>query len=152
MSDSVKFCQTKGDLYLLLGEKGIGYKYFDSARFVCENRVQSEPDNATYRMDLATAYAGLGRKEDAIREGELAVDLMPVSKDALEGTNMLNLMAIVYTMTGDYDKAIDLLEYLLENPSMLQAAVLRLHPQWDPLRDNPRFRALLEKYGKLYKS
>ena len=81
-----------------------------------------------------------------------SLQLMPVSKDALKGTSLLNSLAIVYTMTGDYDKAIDLLEYLLENPSMLQAAVLRLHPQWDPLRDNPRFRALLEKYGKLYKS
>jgi serine/threonine-protein kinase len=84
-------------------------------------------------------------KEAAVREGQMAVDLMPISRDA-GATSYLRGLAQIHTMVGEYDAAIDLLHYLLSIPSWVSVQDLRLHPMWDPLRDHPRFQALLEEY------
>jgi hypothetical protein len=76
----------------------------------------------------------------------MAVDLMPMSKDAVLASNPLRGLAQIHTMVGDHDAAIDLLDYLLSIPSWVSVPSLRLNPTWGPLRDNPRFQALLEKY------
>jgi serine/threonine-protein kinase len=85
-------------------------------------------------------------KEAAVREGQMAVDLMPISRDAFAAPTYLRGLAQIHTMVGDYDAAIDLLDYLLSIPSWVSVPALRLHPMWDPLRDHPRFQALLETY------
>ena len=71
---------------------------------------------------------------------------MPVSDDALRGTRFVTGRAVVYTLVGEHDAAIDQIEYLLSIPSLVNVGWLRVHPWWDPLRDHPRFQALLEKY------
>jgi tetratricopeptide (TPR) repeat protein len=90
------------------------------------------------------ALAGLGRKNEAISEGKRAVELLPVSKDAVWGPHRLETLAVIYTLTGEQDAAIDQLEYLLSIPARFSAEMLRLDPLWDPLRNHPRFKKLLK--------
>ena len=82
--------------------------------------------------------------EEAIREGKLAVELLAVSKDAVRGTHRIEDLARIYVMIGEYDKAIDQLEFLLSIPSRISIPMLGLDPTWDPLRDMPRFQRLLK--------
>jgi serine/threonine-protein kinase len=81
-----------------------------------------------------------------MRAGEHAVELMPISKDALDGTDQAIELAKIYSRVGEVDKALDLIDELLSIPSWLSVRLLRLDPVWDPLRNHPRFQALLEKY------
>jgi serine/threonine-protein kinase len=117
--------------------------YHDSTRSIVETRIRERPDDERYRSALGIAYAGLGRKEEAIREGELAVELLPMSKEAFRGAYRVEDLARIYTMVGEYDAAIDQLEILLAVPSPMSVPMLRLEPTWNPLRDHPRFQALL---------
>jgi len=146
-NDSTDFYLSKAEIHGFLDESELSRVYYDSARVVCEGRLKAQPDDASTHMNLAQAYAGLGRKQDAIREGKKAAELLPVSEDALIGTWIISTLATVYMMVGEYDLAIDQLEYLLSIPSFLQVEELRTHPTWDPLRNHPRFKALLAKYG-----
>jgi serine/threonine-protein kinase len=93
---------------------------------------------------LALAYAGLGRKDDAIRLAKKALTKDPLETDAFLGTFRIQMAALVFVRTGLYGDAIDQLEVLLSVPSETSRALLRIDPAWDPLRDNPRFQKLLE--------
>jgi len=122
--------------------------FLDSARVVLERDLQGEGrffegNHST----LGFVYAYLGRKEEAIRAGERAVELLPISKDAFLGASYVHRLAEIYTIVGEYETAIDQLEILFSVPSRISAHALRLDPMWDPLRDNPRFQRLLEKYS-----
>ncbi len=138
--------QRYAQIYGLMGDSERERAYFDSTRSMLEIKVQQFPDDARFRSALGIAYAGLGRKEDAIREGELAVELLPMSKEAFRGAYRAEDLARIYTMVGEHDAAIDRLESLLAVPSITAVPGLRIDPIWDPLRDNPRFQALLAKY------
>ena len=113
---------------------------------VLEQKVILRPESARYRVLLALAYAGLGRNEDAVREGQLAVELLPPSRDSYTGPDWIAYLALIYAKVGEHDAAIEQLEYLLSVPAFMSVSWLRLDPAWDPLRDHPRFQALLEKY------
>ncbi|HEV7123701.1 MAG TPA: winged helix-turn-helix domain-containing protein [Rhodanobacter sp.] len=106
------------------------------------------PDDADLHLALGFADAGLGRKPEGVAEGERAVALMPVSKDALTGPDMLAWQAQLYVRVGQPDKAIALIGRVLSMPTgdIQSSAMLRLDPVWDPLRGDPRFKALLLKY------
>jgi serine/threonine-protein kinase len=130
-----------------MGNRQLEQAYYDSARGIVETRIREHPDDPRYRSALGIAYAGLGRKDDAIREGELAVELLPMSKEAWRGAWRVEDLARIYTMVGEYDAAIDQLEILLAVPSNTAVPMLRIDPTWDPLRGHPRFQRLLDKYG-----
>ena len=144
--DSVKFYTQRAYIYRLMGDSGLSRAYYDSALIICEERVRTDPEVALLHADLAQACAGVGQKHRAVQEGELAAELLPISKDELQGSNILESLATVYIMVGEYDLAIDQLDYLLSHPSRVQIEGVRSHPVYDPLRDHPRFQALLEKY------
>ena len=146
-ADSTDFYLSRASIYGFLDETDSSRAYYDLARIACERAVGANPDVASKHMALAQAYAGLGRKQDAIREGKKAAELLPIAKDALSGTDILQGLAEVYTTVGEYDLAIDELEYLLSIPSGVHVENLRRHPIWDHLRHLPRFQKLLEKYG-----
>jgi serine/threonine protein kinase/tetratricopeptide (TPR) repeat protein len=119
----------------------------DSARVILERVPQRGVQIISFRsIQLGLVYAYLGRKEDAIREGEKAVELLPISKDAFEGPSGMISLAEIYTIVGEYEAAIDQLEVLLSTPCEFSAQEIRLDPIWDPLRDHPRFKRLLDKY------
>jgi len=143
-SDTRKRYGDKALLHSKLGHTEIAYSYFDSLRIEAEDDLSKGPENygALYRLGLA--YAGLGRKVEAIEKGLEAVELLPLSKDALSGTERLEDLARIYTMVGEYDKAIDQLELLLSIPSWMTEQSLKLDSQWDPLREHPRFIKLIE--------
>lgn len=135
----------KAKTYKLMSEPRLAQIYYDSLRIKCENALRTQPNNASVRSYLGLAYAGLGRKEEAIREGKKAVELLPLSKDAVKGTYLLKNLAEIYTMVGEYDAAIEQLQYLLSIPSDLSGPYLRLDPTWTPLRSHPRFQKLLAR-------
>ncbi len=137
-----------GSMYQLLGDSLNALRAFDSARVFLESHNDELCQYYGFHSALGIAYAGLGRKEEAIREGRMALDVTPITKDAIVGSELTRDMAKIYTMVGEYDLAIDLLEQLLNIPNIpVSITMLRLHPDWDPLRDHPRFKALISTYS-----
>jgi len=124
------------------GDRAGARSLYESARAQLEREVQEHPDDSRYRPSLGRAYAGLGRKQDAIREGERAVELLPLSRDAFDGSTILEDLAGIYAQVGETDKAIEIIDKLLNIPSYLSPALLRIDPKWAPLRADPRFRKL----------
>jgi serine/threonine protein kinase/tetratricopeptide (TPR) repeat protein len=131
-------------MYMKNNEK-LARDYFEEARIILEASKTEQPEDARFRSSLGITYAGLGRQQDAIREGELAVELSPVSKDAMKGPHRLEDLARIYVMVGNFDAAIKKIEDLLSMPSELSIALLRLDPAWEPLRNHPRFQRLIEQ-------
>jgi len=119
----------------------------DLARVALEKIVSEHPDDPRYRSALGQANAYLGRKEDAIREGNQAVSICPVSKDAMAGPQYVFDLARIYVIVGEYQSAIEKLDYLMSIPAgdIISAVSLRKDPTWDPLRDEPSFIELLRK-------
>ncbi|PYI73803.1 MAG: hypothetical protein DMF08_02355 [Verrucomicrobia bacterium] len=101
--------------------------------------LTEQPDYPEGLCVLGMADAALGHKEDAIREGRRAVELMPVSKDAIRGPLLIQYLAVIYAWTGEKDLAFEQLSLVARIPSHLSYGHLRLHPYWDPLRGDPRF-------------
>ncbi len=119
-------------------------EYFEDALRLLTDKLKEDPNYPWVRSALGITYAGLGRKEDAIREGKLAVELLPVSRDAMSGPDQVEGLAQIYVMVHEYVLAIKKLDELLSMPSGLSKALLRLDPAWGPLRDYPSFRKLVE--------
>jgi predicted Zn-dependent protease len=110
---------------------------------ILEDAVRERPDSVDLRVWLAQAYAGLGRKADALREADRVVELSPVSREAVTGTARVLFVAEAYTTAGEHETALDLLESLASLPSWMSYGYLRFEPALDPLRDDPRFQKLL---------
>jgi tetratricopeptide (TPR) repeat protein len=118
-----------------------------AAAAILERQIEADPQEPRYHSELGVALAGLGRTEEAIREGRRAVELLPIARDALWGRAFLENLALIYMRTGQPDAALDQLETLLPLAGPLTPAWLRLDPAWDPVRDHPRFIRLLEGMG-----
>ncbi len=136
----------RGLIYELMGQPDQARAHYIKARTLLEKKVHEWPDDARMHAELGEVYAHLGLKDEAIREGETASDLIPVSRDAMIGPDYLARLAEIHTIVGDYDAAIDKLEYLLEIPGGVHIGELKINPIWIPLRDHSRFQALLDKY------
>ena len=119
--------------------------YYDSARIVLEPFVRQQPNSGFGHMGLGIAYAGLGRKDQAIREGRLGVRVLPISLDHMSGPLVVSRLAEIYVKVGENDAAIDQLGIALAAPGDINVTVpsVRIDPIWTPLRGNPRFEALL---------
>ena len=131
-------------VHRLLGSSELARASFETARDRLEKELREKPDDYELHSLLGISYAGLGRKEEAIREGKRAVELLPVSKDALWGPEVIDDLAFVYALVGEQNAAIDQIEYLLTIPSGISVPLLRISPRYDPLRNHPRFKKLLE--------
>lgn len=135
----------RGRLWTLRGSPSKARASYDSARVVLERRIRLQPEDERFHSALGIAYAGLGRSEDAMREGKKGVAMLPIEKEAWRGTLRLCDLAQIYAMTGNQDKAIDLLERLLSIPSELSATYIRLDPTWNSLRGNKRFEEIIKR-------
>jgi len=117
---------------------------FTSARRELEKIVHDQPDYAAALCAIGVVDAALGNKEDAIREGHRAIELIPVSKNAIDGARMIQYLAVIYAWTGNKDDAIERLTEAVKLPgSHVTYGNLRLNPLWDPLRGDPRFEAII---------
>ena len=141
--DTSEFLVWRADWARRRGDQTRSLTYADSARAILERRVAADPAETRTRMLLALAYAQLGRKGDALREATRAAGMLPVSRDAWDGTDLQEDLAYVETLVGEHDAAIRRLAYLLTIPSELSVPFLRADPMWDPLRGNPAFQRLL---------
>ena len=131
-------------IYYLTNEPSLMNAQADSARIVLEREVRDHPGDPRYHAALGLAYVYSGLKEDAIREGNRAVEIYPVSKDALGGPSYVAQLAQIYAMVGEHEAAIDKLAYLLSIPNdAVSVSLLKIDPTWNALRDHPRFKALL---------
>jgi TolB-like protein/Flp pilus assembly protein TadD len=136
----------EGAIYTFLNDKEKALSAFERARSVAEKALREGPDDASRHVTLGLILAGLGEKELAIAEGKRAVDLLPESQDALDGPKMTVALAQIYAWTGESDQALQLLDRSLSTPNGVTVPFLRLDPIWEPLRSDPRFKALIDKY------
>jgi eukaryotic-like serine/threonine-protein kinase len=132
-------------LYRYMKRDDKAFEYFEKAKDFLEQKIQEGQTDPAIHNSLGVAYAGLGRKEEAIREAERAAKMLPVSKDAFMGSNYVKDLAAVYAMTGEHDKALDQIEYLLSHPAAFSVWILKLNPEFDSLRNHPRYLKLISK-------
>ena len=121
---------------------------FLKAKTVVKAQLKQSPDDAKIHAQSAKVLACLGEKEAALVEGQRAMELLPETKDAFIGPQITAAVAEVHAILGDNAHAIDILEGLLSRPSWVAVEGLKVDPVWDPLRNDPRFRELLNKYGR----
>ncbi len=127
------------------GETGLAVKYYNEAVAILEKNVAEVPNDPRYHSALGIALAGIGKKEEAISEGLRAVELLPVSKDAMYGLGVLQDLAIVYTMTGESELAVKTLDKLLSIPSWFTPVWINWNISFAPLRSDPGYKRLMEK-------
>jgi len=133
-------------VYEWLGESEKAASAYEISRGLLEAEVAASPEDPRLRSSLGLAYAALGRKEDAIREGVRATELLTRSDDGFYYLPYVIDLAHIYTLLGEDDLALEQIEYLLTNPSWISVPWLEMDPRWSPLRDNPRFQALLQQH------
>ncbi len=129
--------------YGLRGETANVKKYAEEAVKAFAEQVQEAPDDAGRRVSLALSLAYLGREEEALREGERGEALAPVSQQARTGPYYQHQLVRIAILVGEPEKAIDRLEALLKIPYYLSPRWLKIDPNFDPLRSNPRFQKLV---------
>jgi TolB-like protein/Tfp pilus assembly protein PilF len=137
----------EGICYFFMNDKAKAREAMERARVFVEQQVRENPNDAPHHAQLGLILAALGRKEDAIREGKRATELLPESKDAFDGPSMTIQLAQIYTWTDETDQALQLVEHSLNTPAGITAPLLKLDPVWDPIRKDPRFQALIDKYS-----
>ena len=137
----------EGAIYRYQDDKMKAQAAFEHARTVAEQLVGDAPHDPGRHAALGIILAGLNRKEDAINEGKKAVELLPESEDAVDGPKATAALAQIYAWVGEHDEAFRLLDHLLAVPNGLTMPFLKLDPVWDPLRSDPRFQALIDKYA-----
>jgi TolB-like protein/Flp pilus assembly protein TadD len=138
----------EGEIYRLQGDEVKARTALERARVVSEQLLREAPDDPARHGQHGLILAALGQKQEAIAEGKRAVELLPESQDAYDGPQATTALAQIYAETGEFDEAFRLLDHLLAIPTHgLTVPMLKLDPAWDPLRKDPRFQSLLDKYG-----
>ena len=140
------FCE--GMAARVSGDNEAAMSAFADAREEMEAVLKKQPDYPEAISVLGMIDAGLGRKDDAIREGRRAVELLPVTKDVMTGPELLRNLALIYAWTGEKDLALDQIAAALQGPDHITYGQLRLYPWWDAIRGDPRFDKLVEEAKK----
>jgi len=140
------FCEGLADR--VFGDNQAAMNAFTTAREEMETVLKKQPNYPEALSALGMIDAGLGRKEDAIREGRRAVELLPVTKDVMTGSELLRNLALIYAWTGEKQLALDQIAAALQGPGHITYGQLRLHPWWDAIRDDPRFEKLIAEARK----
>jgi tetratricopeptide (TPR) repeat protein len=135
-----------GFAYALLQNSLRACVSFEDARVLLESEIEENPKDPRLHSALGLAWAGIGSKDDAIREGKRGVELYPVTKDALLGPHRIFDLAIIYAMVGESDAALDQLVHLLSIPSPYSMPLFQLDPRLKSLHDHQRFAYLREQH------
>ncbi len=146
--DSSRYYLLKAEANRFRGRPALERVYADSARIVVEAWSKESPDDVRHLADLSLAYAALGRSDAALGAAQRAVELIPLSRDAVVGPLLQARLARVHMMLGQHDRAIEVLERIISVPGGLSPAELAGDPVWAPLRDHPRFALLAQTRPK----
>jgi TolB-like protein/Tfp pilus assembly protein PilF len=125
------------------GDVGTAQAAFLAAHAELERTVSEQPGYAPALCVLGLIDAALGRKDEAIREGRRAIELLPITKDSIDGAELMKYMGVIYAWCGEKDLAIEQIAATLKIPSTLSYGNLKLHPNWDSLRGDPRFEKIV---------
>lgn len=143
-TDPVSYHLARGILLRRLGRGEAAETDFAEARAILEQRLAAEPETARLHAQMGLASAGLGLDDLAVREGLRAVDLQPLAENPLTGAALVDNLAHIYVLVGDYERAVTQLERLVTADTPVSRPWLRVDPTWDPLRDLPEFQRLLD--------
>jgi TolB-like protein len=143
--DAVRFSRpfVEGVIARMTKEDEKARSAFTAARAEQEKIIQAQPNYGPPLCVLGLIDAGLGRKEEALREGRRAVELLPVQKDSINGPLMIAYSAMIAAWVGDKDLACEQLATAIRYPSSPSYGQLKLLPFWDPLRGDPRFEKIV---------
>jgi tetratricopeptide (TPR) repeat protein len=136
---AIVFMQT----YWLRGDRAKARAYADTALVATDEQLRATPQDPQRHITRGLALAYLGRKSEAIAEGERGLALMPISRDASNGAYFEHQLVRIYMLVGEPEKALDKLEPLLQVPYYLSPGWLRIDPNFAPLKGNPRFQRLI---------
>jgi serine/threonine-protein kinase len=129
------------------GENDAAEHAFESAQRIVDADLAKAPDDAKLMAMLGLVHALRGRHDEAIAAGRRAVELLPTAKDAYDGPLIATKLAVIYAQAGQSDPAIELLTDLIAIPNGPMPGTLRIEPEWDPLRGDPRFEKLLARWN-----
>jgi serine/threonine-protein kinase len=140
----------RGQLHAELGDSTQARRHFRIAEQMLKDTVTHQPRNPGAHIALGLAYAGLGKANLAKAEARRAMELAPLSQNAMVATAFAGGAAEILTIVGDNDEALKLLGLLLAMPAGREVSVplLRADPVWDPLRKDPRFEKLLQQFSE----
>ncbi|MDB4910699.1 MAG: protein kinase [Gemmatimonadetes bacterium] len=116
--------------------------YADSARAGFQEQLKSLPGDGQRHVLVGLVLAYLGRKDEAIKEGEMSVAIAPGSSSDRTTAYFRHQLVRIYIAVGEPEKALDNLELLLKRPYLLSPQWLRIDPNFAPLHGNPRFERL----------
>src|SRR4051812_42847503 len=130
-----------------MGDEAGAREAFLKAKEIAQKWLNEAPHEPKRHEPLAEVLAWLGEKDAAIAEAKRAMELLPESADAFDGPVCTQRLAEVYMIVGEHDKAIEILDGLLTRPTQVTVATVKVNPLWDPVRQDPRFIAMLKKHG-----
>ena len=121
--------------------------FFMLAAQQLEKKLEMLPDDHRIHSALGIASAGMGKKTQAIRHGQKAIDIHPISQDAMTGPYRIEDLAFIYALVDEPENALDQIDHLLSIPSHVSVDLVKIDPKWNSLRENPRFRKIIAKYS-----
>jgi TolB-like protein/Flp pilus assembly protein TadD len=133
-------------IHRLAGPADLARQHYEAARQILERKIAEDPSDTRLHGPLGIAYAGLGRREDAVREAALVRDGSARAQGQDRGWRLREL-AEIHLLLGDLDQAVEYLERVLNSPSFFAAASVKIDPTWTDLRGHPRFVSMLEDHG-----
>ncbi|HKT61843.1 MAG TPA: protein kinase [Gemmatimonadales bacterium] len=144
-TDTAGYYQWRAMLRASQGDRAAERSYLDSTRTTLEGMLKSRPREHFFHARLAWVYASLGRHADAVREAREAMTLMPMSKDALDGSALAYYSAAILAKVGETDAAMKALEEFMSKPHVppATATCLKMDSTWTALRSDPRFQRLV---------
>jgi len=125
------------------GDDATARAAFLAAHTELERTVSEQPGYGPALCVLGLIDAALGRKDEAIREGRRAMEILPITKDSVDGAELVKYMGVIYAWCGEKDLAIEQIAATLKIPNTLSYGNLKLHPFWDSLRSDPRFEKII---------
>ena len=143
--DAILFSRKFGEglVARMRGDSAAARTAFTAARVQQEETIRSQGEYPPTLCVLGLIDAALGRKDDAIREGKRAVELLPMEQDALNGLRVREFLAAIYAWIGEKELACQQLVSTIQLPASVSYGELRLHPYWDPLRGEPCFEEIV---------
>lgn len=136
-----RWCE--GQVAKLRADQNEAARVFNEARLEVEKLVASQPENGPALSVLGVLDAAVGRSDQGLEEGRRALKLLPLSKDSINGALLMQNLALIYTLAGQSEPAMDELEKVLKVPGYLSYGELKLDPLWEPLRGHPRFEKMI---------